>query len=643
MTHSRDVLFIRLSFFLVWAAPLGAVPASFTLNEADAVLKNDILDDRFDETSYRFDDWNRHPAVGDFDGDGYGDLAVIVNGPSRFEVLLVPGELTFRSGMLTDRSRLRIQLPPNPPAAYPPSVGRTDRVALGDMNGDGRAELVISHLARVYVYNGRSWPTPGTLWDETQADIRLEGMNHVQGLALGDVTGDGRSDIVFQGYDSTGGSTFIHEGRQEPSPTVYAQGVSTPSFADARIVKHDYGDGRYPKIGDVNGDGVGDIGLNPHWPLYQLTTRIQFVWGSDSLPTLRDFNTTPPPLTLQARTAMGLDLVGLCDVDNDGRADVVAQDAFVSSSVYLWRGVDVVAQSSIDAGSASQRYALLPQNPLPLDGFGCADMDGDGRKDLMLGNAALTYLFLSSQGSFDNWLTGGGLSTAITVVGQHGGSALGDVDGDGLADLWLFDFYGLAGTVSSSYSSLFLFNGYHPLANPRLTLDPRGEGEARVTARLSVDGSPTEMRFTGDVAEPVSGTWVPYAPQRRLTLSSGTGDKRVAVTFRNRLGRISETVETSTRLQPSGRGLRAVTNRIRPGERARFEVQKVDGGTLTAWVETTGGTRVQELSTGNSGDGVEMVEWDGRDASGRPVAPGVYHLRLRHGDQRETRRILVVP
>src|SRR5262249_42423782 len=40
------------------------------------------------------------------------------------------------------------------------------------------------------------------------------------------------------------------------------------------------------------------------------------------------------------------------------------------------------------------------------------------------------------------------------------------------------------------------------------------------------------------------------------------------------------------------------------------------------------GRRVRELAHGMRGPGEQRVRWDGRDASGRPVASGIYFARL---------------
>jgi hypothetical protein len=53
------------------------------------------------------------------------------------------------------------------------------------------------------------------------------------------------------------------------------------------------------------------------------------------------------------------------------------------------------------------------------------------------------------------------------------------------------------------------------------------------------------------------------------------------------------------------------------------------------------GRRVRDLAGGTFGGSQQIIRWDGRDASGRPVAGGVYFLRLRSGGEAHRLRIVI--
>jgi flagellar hook assembly protein FlgD len=45
------------------------------------------------------------------------------------------------------------------------------------------------------------------------------------------------------------------------------------------------------------------------------------------------------------------------------------------------------------------------------------------------------------------------------------------------------------------------------------------------------------------------------------------------------------------------------------------------------------GRRVRTLDRGPRAAGAQRVAWDGRDAAGAPVTPGLYHVRVDAGER----------
>ncbi|HLA40071.1 MAG TPA: FlgD immunoglobulin-like domain containing protein, partial [Candidatus Glassbacteria bacterium] len=54
------------------------------------------------------------------------------------------------------------------------------------------------------------------------------------------------------------------------------------------------------------------------------------------------------------------------------------------------------------------------------------------------------------------------------------------------------------------------------------------------------------------------------------------------------------------------------------------------------------GRRVTTLLSGERGEGIYSLQWDGRDSSGRRVASGVYFLRLTAGEVTHVRKIVLL-
>src|SRR5262245_47952045 len=112
-------------------------------------------------------------AVGDFNGDGFMDVATANSGSNNVSMLLGNGDGTFQAARHFDGGV--------GPAA----------VAVGELNGDGRLDVVTanadSNTLSVLLGNG-----DGTF----QAARRLGG-DRPYDVAIGDFNGDGRADLVF--------------------------------------------------------------------------------------------------------------------------------------------------------------------------------------------------------------------------------------------------------------------------------------------------------------------------------------------------------------------------------------------------------------------------------------------------------------
>jgi fibronectin-binding autotransporter adhesin len=236
-------------------------------------------------------------AAGDVNGDGSSDI-ITGAGPGG------AGHVKVFSGR--DGSLLNSFL------AYGGYAGGVF-VAAGDVNGDGRADVItgtdVGAAPHVKVFSGASGAELSSFF--AYAPAFTGGVR----VALGDVDGDGRADIV------TGSGPGA----------AHVKVFSGVTLAEIRsfLPYSGYTGGVYVAAGDVNGDGRSDVitgtgaGAAPHVIAFSAT----------DTSALFSFLAYAPTFTGGVRVAVG-------DVNGDGRADIVTGTGQGGSEVKGFSGID---------------------------------------------------------------------------------------------------------------------------------------------------------------------------------------------------------------------------------------------------------------------------------------------------------------
>jgi predicted RNA-binding protein with TRAM domain len=326
-------------------------------------------------------------AVGDLDGDGILDIAVanLANSYSFKEVTILfgKGDGTFR------------------PLASASVDSRPVAVAIGDLNVDGRADIVST---------GGSDGTAGVLAGNGQFGFRAlrpaaTGENP-SSLAIGDVNGDGRLDVLVPNYSDKTVSILVGrgDGTFEPQRTV---GVGTHPSAIA--------------LGDVNGDGKSDLVLSN---LSDDTVSVLLGKGDGTFAGQQTFAVGNLPSS-----------VALGDLNGDGRLDLAVAN-LTSNTVSVLMGMGdgtFQTQQTVATGVFPQSVTL-------------GDINGDGRLDLVVANSeddTVGVLVGKGDGTFEPQQTFATGDSPLAAV-------VGDLNGDGRADVVTIDY--------SSYTASVLLN-----------------------------------------------------------------------------------------------------------------------------------------------------------------------------------------
>jgi len=231
-------------------------------------------------------------AVGDINGDGLPDLVTATAAGPTTTVRVFNGN--------TGKAI----------ASFRP-FGPSDRggafVACGDLNNDGRADIVVGsgRGLTVRVIDGTSVGGPLALLGEFQLPPTPAGATGVR-VAVGDIDNDGTPDIatttargrgVLRAFDGTTIASM--------SPSLLFSPLVVTGTAGATL-----------SLGDVNGDGFADvaIGTGTGTPLTRIFNGASLASGSPR---------TPRTLTLDPSTADTGVRVLLADLNGDGRAELI--------------------------------------------------------------------------------------------------------------------------------------------------------------------------------------------------------------------------------------------------------------------------------------------------------------------------------
>jgi hypothetical protein len=289
----------------------------------------------------------------------------------------------------------------------------TTAVALGDLNGDGKPDLVAASPGSAELRAAINTTAAGAAVPtfDTPLTILISGS---QDVALADVNLDGRLDVVVA-QSLTSLRVFLNE---------TAPGATTPALSAPTVVFVASSAGQVRAF-DVNGDGRSDFAVQEQFAGLLDVFPNETVPGSSNV-TLSDNSIllSVPGATLPADLEVG-------DLNGDGRPDLLIArgPAPHVASVYL---------NETPTGSPTPTFTA--EIPLPINngtGVAVGDVNLDGRLDVVVANGAVPALEILFN---DSPVTGNvtaslGLRVDFATGAQPTALALEDVNRDGRADV----------------------------------------------------------------------------------------------------------------------------------------------------------------------------------------------------------------
>jgi gliding motility-associated-like protein len=365
----------------------------------------------------------------DLDSDGKSDIAT-ANDNANFVTIL---QNTTASPGLAPIAYTKIPFLLNT---------RSLHSSCGDLNGDGRPDLVFSEAGatgdRIFIFQNTS-AGPGSITFSLQS-IRLTGKK-VKQVKIADLDLDGKPELVVSNQGANNLTILVNQ--STPASILFSVAQITIPIPGAAST-----DGI--TLDDLNGDRLPEIVLS------QFLTASSNIFILTNTSTLGNISMSAP-----ATITIGGSVVNLRigDLDMDGKPDMAAtQILFGTVSIFRNTGSGSTISFAPPVAIATE------ERPWGLD---IGDLDGDGKPDLIAASLTKPALTLLNNNSTPGNLSFQTSIKTTTFITRH--IQIGDIDGDSKPDVAFTSIDDNNNGIISSKVSVFRNS-----ACPQPTVTPEG-------------------------------------------------------------------------------------------------------------------------------------------------------------------------